>query len=170
MSSTPKPRDPKAPAEPIPEDSPRRTLLLWTVIPPLIILYLVYVLQIHVLIPELFGLAEFPTSMLSLDFLVYGPLGAHMREKGKEGTAATASALKPFVRHIVAVGDLHGDMPNARRVLQFSGVVDDFGNWTGHADFFVQTGDIIDRCVPCGTGVVLCWVVTRFFFCFIFKG
>jgi len=51
----------------------------------------------------------------------------------------------PFVRHIVAVGDLHGDMPNARRVLQFSGVVDEYGNWTGHADFFVQTGDIIDR-------------------------
>ena len=54
---------------------------------------------------------------------------------------------KPFVRHIVAVGDLHGDFPNARRVLQFSGVVDEYGNWTGHADFFVQTGDIIDRWV-----------------------
>ncbi|KAF9267871.1 Metallo-dependent phosphatase [Marasmius fiardii PR-910] len=50
-----------------------------------------------------------------------------------------------FTRHIVAVGDLHGDFPNALKVLQFSGVVDEFGNWTGNADFFVQTGDIIDR-------------------------
>ncbi|KAJ7227322.1 Metallo-dependent phosphatase-like protein [Mycena pura] len=51
----------------------------------------------------------------------------------------------PLARHIVAVGDLHGDYGNAQKVLQFAGVVDEFGNWTGHADFFVQTGDIIDR-------------------------
>lgn len=53
--------------------------------------------------------------------------------------------LTPFVRRIVAVGDLHGDMTNARRVLQFSGVVDENDDWTGNVDFFVQTGDIIDR-------------------------
>lgn len=52
-----------------------------------------------------------------------------------------------FTRHIVAVGDLHGDMPNARRVLQFSSVTDDKGDWSGNVDFFVQTGDIIDRYV-----------------------
>ena len=51
----------------------------------------------------------------------------------------------PFIRHIVAVGDLHGDLPNARRVLDFSGVIDEFGDWSGDVDFFVQTGDIIDR-------------------------
>ncbi|KAJ6619566.1 Metallo-dependent phosphatase-like protein [Mycena sp. CBHHK59/15] len=61
--------------------------------------------------------------------------------------AVTQSSSKraPFTRHIVAVGNLHGDMKNAQTVLQFSGVVDEFGNWTGYADFFVQTGDIIDR-------------------------
>lgn len=52
---------------------------------------------------------------------------------------------KPYTRHIVAVGDLHGDFPNARKVLQFSGVIDDKGAWSGDVDFFVQTGDIIDR-------------------------
>jgi hypothetical protein len=50
-----------------------------------------------------------------------------------------------FTRHIVAVGDLHGDLSNARRVLRFSGVTDDMGDWSGDVDFFVQTGDIIDR-------------------------
>ncbi|KAI8980195.1 Metallo-dependent phosphatase [Trametes punicea] len=50
-----------------------------------------------------------------------------------------------FKRTIVAVGDLHGDMPNARKVLQMADVVDDEGNWSGNVDFFVQTGDIIDR-------------------------
>jgi len=50
-----------------------------------------------------------------------------------------------FVRRIVAVGDLHGDFGNTRKVLEMSGVIDDEWNWTGNVDFFVQTGDIIDR-------------------------
>lgn len=54
---------------------------------------------------------------------------------------------KPFTRHIVAVGDLHGDLPNAQKVLRFSDVVDEDFNWSGNVDFFVQTGDIIDRYV-----------------------
>ncbi|KAG6331206.1 hypothetical protein ID866_7878, partial [Astraeus odoratus] len=50
-----------------------------------------------------------------------------------------------FKRRIVAVGDLHGDLPNAHKVLQMAGVVDEDGFWTGDVDVFVQTGDIIDR-------------------------
>jgi len=50
-----------------------------------------------------------------------------------------------FVRRIVAVGDLHGDFGNTRKVLEMSGVIDQEGKWTGQVDFFVQTGDIIDR-------------------------
>ena len=53
----------------------------------------------------------------------------------------------PYIRRIVAVGDLHGDYGNALKVLQMAGVVDIEGNWAGGADLFVQTGDIIDRCV-----------------------
>ncbi|KIK62431.1 hypothetical protein GYMLUDRAFT_198140 [Collybiopsis luxurians FD-317 M1] len=55
------------------------------------------------------------------------------------------STLKAFSRRIVCVGDLHGDYPNALRVLNFSGVTDEEGKWSGNVDFFVQTGDIIDR-------------------------
>lgn len=50
-----------------------------------------------------------------------------------------------FERRIVAVGDLHGDLGNAHKVLHMAGVVDADGNWSGDVDFFVQTGDIIDR-------------------------
>lgn len=50
-----------------------------------------------------------------------------------------------FVRRVVAVGDLHGDFGNALKVLEMSGVIDKEGGWTGLIDFFVQTGDIIDR-------------------------
>jgi hypothetical protein len=48
---------------------------------------------------------------------------------------------------IVAVGDLHGDIGNARKVLEMARVVDADGRWSGEVDIFVQTGDIIDRCV-----------------------
>lgn len=50
-----------------------------------------------------------------------------------------------FTRHIVAVGDLHGHLPNARRVLQMSGVIDEDDKWTGNVDYLAQTGDIVDR-------------------------
>jgi hypothetical protein len=85
---------------------------------------------------------------------VYNPIRQTFTEKNpqlvteKEGsqqaftsvTPSSGSTRAPYTRHIVAVGDLHGDMKNAQTVLQFSGVVDEFGNWTGDADFFVQTG------------------------------
>jgi hypothetical protein len=55
--------------------------------------------------------------------------------------------LEPYKTRIVAVGDLHGDSFSAQKVLKFSGVVDDEGDWTGNVDMLVQTGDIIDRFV-----------------------
>ncbi|TFK75176.1 Metallo-dependent phosphatase [Pluteus cervinus] len=75
---------------------------------------------------------------------VIPPETSSANEPAAEKVSAPSS-LKTFTRHIVAVGDLHGDLPNARRVLQFAGVTDAFGNWSGNVDFFVQTGDIIDR-------------------------
>lgn len=50
-----------------------------------------------------------------------------------------------FHRHIVAVGDLHGDLPHALKVFEMAGVIDSERNWTGDVDFLVQTGDIVDR-------------------------
>lgn len=48
-----------------------------------------------------------------------------------------------FTRRIVAVGDLHGDLVNMKKVLTMAGVLNDAGDWSGNVDFFVQTGDII---------------------------
>ena len=50
-----------------------------------------------------------------------------------------------FSHNIVAVGDLHGDLPNALQVLRMAGVIDKSGDWSGNIDTLVQTGDIIDR-------------------------
>ncbi|KAH7913548.1 Metallo-dependent phosphatase-like protein [Hygrophoropsis aurantiaca] len=56
-----------------------------------------------------------------------------------------ADPTPPYTRRIIAVGDLHGDIENAVRVLQMAGVVDADNAWSGNVDVLVQTGDIIDR-------------------------
>jgi hypothetical protein len=95
---------------------------------PIVIVYVVYHLQLQF---------SFALPTLQDPFsLVYPFTSSH---------TPLASQRNEFTRHIVAVGDLHGDLPNAERVLRFSGVVDDFGDWSGNVDVFVQTGDIIDR-------------------------
>lgn len=50
-----------------------------------------------------------------------------------------------YTLRIVAVGDLHSDFDNTLTVLRNSRVVDQNGDWTGEIDYFVQTGDIVDR-------------------------
>jgi len=46
---------------------------------------------------------------------------------------------------IVAVGDLHGDFRNTKRVLKMAGIIDDNEDWAAGEDTVVQTGDIFDR-------------------------
>ncbi|KAI4383893.1 hypothetical protein MLD38_009683 [Melastoma candidum] len=75
-------------------------------------------------------------------------------------TASTCSSLQPIVvtgdpptfvsapgRRIVAIGDLHGDLDQARRALQLAGVLSSDGlhSWTGNHTVVVQLGDILDR-------------------------
>ncbi|KAF8071888.1 Metallo-dependent phosphatase-like protein [Lyophyllum atratum] len=124
--------------------SPRRSLLYGVLVPPLVIFYLLYTLQLHVLVPEVTDFKSIQQILFkAFFFVIKPPLGSAGYDELFH--AVQSGSREPFVRHIVAVGDLHGDLPNARKVLHFSGVADDFGNWTGHADVFVQTGDIIDR-------------------------
>jgi Calcineurin-like phosphoesterase len=68
------------------------------------------------------------------------------------------NAPRPHIEYstrIVAVGDLHGDIGNAQKVLEMARVVDSDGMWSGEVDVFVQTGDIIDRCVYCAVNTGL---------------
>lgn len=81
------------------------------------------------------------------------PASAAPPKQGAEAPAppeATATAAPPAVtgappRHLVAVGDLHGDIENAIAVLRLAGVTDAQGRWTGGETVLVQTGDIVDR-------------------------
>lgn len=101
-------------------------------------IYTIYSFQLYLLLPVISELTFRPDLLTRIpELLRSGPR--------VDLNPPSQAARQPFSRHIVAVGDLHGDLPNARRVLEFSGVTDEDGNWTGGVDFFVQTGDIIDR-------------------------
>lgn len=75
-------------------------------------------------------------------------------------SSSRGEALKPIVvngspptfvsapgRRIIAVGDLHGDLDQARFALQMAGVLSSDGEdlWTGGETVLVQLGDILDR-------------------------
>ncbi|KAL5102306.1 hypothetical protein RYX36_006633 [Vicia faba] len=72
----------------------------------------------------------------------------------------TPTTLKPIVvsgnpptfvsapgRTILAVGDLHGDLKQARSALEMAGVLSSDGQdlWTGGENVLIQLGDILDR-------------------------
>ncbi|WWD16773.1 hypothetical protein CI109_101205 [Kwoniella shandongensis] len=50
-----------------------------------------------------------------------------------------------FRQRLVAVGDLHGDIDNAQKVLRMAHLIDSNSRWIGNTDILVQTGDIVDR-------------------------
>ncbi|MBK7761142.1 MAG: metallophosphoesterase [Deltaproteobacteria bacterium] len=62
--------------------------------------------------------------------------------------AAPAAAPPPpagSLERLVAIGDLHADLPQALAVLRLAGLVDDAGRWSGGTATLVQTGDTTDR-------------------------
>ncbi|WWC59955.1 uncharacterized protein I303_102518 [Kwoniella dejecticola CBS 10117] len=58
---------------------------------------------------------------------------------------STENGEPVFRQRLVAVGDLHGDIQNAQKVLRMAGLIDSQANWIGGQDILVQTGDIVDR-------------------------
>ena len=127
------------------ENSTRRLAIVAAFI-PLMALYLIYTFKLHFLLPSI---ATWPTQQqIAVDVSTFmrhklfpWTVKVDMLREGLENSAHRTR----FTSHIVAVGDLHGDMGNAKKVLQFAGVVDGRGRWTGDVDVLVQTGDIIDR-------------------------
>jgi len=66
-------------------------------------------------------------------------------------TAGSQGPRKGYRQHIVAVGDLHGDLANALTVLAMAKVITrdpedpEHFAWSGNIDTLVQTGDVVDR-------------------------
>lgn len=53
--------------------------------------------------------------------------------------------VRPAVDHLVAIGDLHGDLDVTRKALRLAGAIDGSDRWIGGKLVVVQTGDLIDR-------------------------
>jgi hypothetical protein len=122
----------------------RLSSLLLFGIPPLFAIYLAY----SIYIPTSFlpsALSTYAKKNLNLELRLQ--INPFLTPFYGDSDPGRVSDPRVFKRKIVAVGDLHGDFPNAQRVLQMTGVVDEKGDWTGDVDYFVQTGDIIDRWV-----------------------
>ncbi|KAG6516932.1 shewanella-like protein phosphatase 2 [Zingiber officinale] len=57
-----------------------------------------------------------------------------------------AATRIPAPSRLVAIGDLHGDLPKSLQALSLAGLVDPFSaRWTGHDAVAVQVGDVLDR-------------------------
>jgi hypothetical protein len=54
-------------------------------------------------------------------------------------------SARPAPARLVAIGDLHGDLDAARRVLRLAGAIDVKDAWIGGKLVVVQTGDAVDR-------------------------
>ncbi|GJU95594.1 shewanella-like protein phosphatase 2 [Tanacetum coccineum] len=46
---------------------------------------------------------------------------------------------------LIALGDLHGDLPKTKESLRLAGLIDSENNWSGGSSTLVQIGDVLDR-------------------------
>jgi len=58
---------------------------------------------------------------------------------------AQAAYRFPEAPRLVALGDVHGNLPATRKALQMAGAIDAAGNWAGGELVLVQVGDQLDR-------------------------
>lgn len=65
--------------------------------------------------------------------------------ESEQNGAGSLGIPKPSPDRTVAIGDLHGDLDAARRVLHLAGAIDAKDRWIGGKLVVVQTGDQIDR-------------------------
>ncbi|TPX47469.1 hypothetical protein SeMB42_g00708 [Synchytrium endobioticum] len=79
-----------------------------------------------------------------LDFILTGP--GHSKSGRPSHFKGSDEHVEPGPsRRIVAIGDLHGDLPNTLKVLEFAGIINDQQDWIATNTTLVQVGDVVDR-------------------------
>ena len=59
--------------------------------------------------------------------------------------AVAGQAVYNGIDRVVAIGDVHGKLEQARSILHKAGLIDDDGNWSGGKTHLVFVGDLLDR-------------------------
>lgn len=70
---------------------------------------------------------------------------AHITGANAEPRPAEPRPAEPPPTPILAIGDLHADLPAAQRAFHLAGVTDAEGRWAARGVTVVQTGDLTDR-------------------------
>jgi len=56
------------------------------------------------------------------------------------------SGILPATERIIVIGDVHGDISQFKKTLQFAKLINDKDEWIGKNTILVQLGDLIDSC------------------------
>jgi len=86
-------------------------------------------------------------NLLFLGIMIGGGLACASATESREGDGPMTGSgtFLPAVPHIVAIGDVHGDLDATRRALRLARAIDENDKWIGGDLVVVQTGDQLDR-------------------------
>lgn len=80
-----------------------------------------------------------------VDFSVSGGLFLSPESESLKNPTVSLRTVFPQPGRLVAVGDIHGDLPKAKSALRLAGLIGPDHRWSGGAATVVQVGDIFDR-------------------------
>ncbi|KAL8496748.1 hypothetical protein ACS0TY_020428 [Phlomoides rotata] len=80
-----------------------------------------------------------------VDFSVSGGLFLPQEPESVKNSDGPLQTVFSQPRRLIAIGDIHGDLPKAKSALSLAGLIGPDDRWSGGADTVVQVGDIFDR-------------------------
>ncbi|KAH6766236.1 Calcineurin-like metallo-phosphoesterase superfamily protein [Perilla frutescens var. hirtella] len=80
-----------------------------------------------------------------VDFSVSGGIILPPEPESIKNSSGPLRTVFPQPGRLVAVGDIHGDLPKAKSALRLAGLIGPGDRWSGGAATVVQVGDIFDR-------------------------
>ncbi|KAL9171135.1 hypothetical protein ABFS82_04G190200 [Erythranthe guttata] len=80
-----------------------------------------------------------------VDFSVSGGLFLPPEPDSIKNPTGSLQTFFPQPSRLIAIGDLHGDLPKAKQALRLAGLVGPDDRWSGGSATVVQVGDIFDR-------------------------
>ncbi|XP_057782705.1 shewanella-like protein phosphatase 2 [Salvia miltiorrhiza] len=80
-----------------------------------------------------------------VDFSVSGGIFLPPEPKSVKNSTDSLRTVFPQPARLIAVGDIHGDLPKAKSALRLAGLIGPDDRWSGESATVVQVGDIFDR-------------------------